>query len=117
LIREFGVRAAGQEAPVATLSGGNQQKLIIARAIERDPAVIIAENPTRGLDVQATRAVRERLREAAARGVAVLVFSSDLDEVMVLGQRIVVMVRGTLREARRGASRTEIGSIMLGGST
>ena len=117
LITEFGVRAGGPEAPVATLSGGNQQKLIIARAIERDPAVIIAENPTRGLDVQATRAVRERLREAAARGVAVLVFSSDLDEVMVLGQRIVVMVRGTLREARRGASRTEIGSIMLGGST
>ena len=113
MITEFGVRAAGPDVAAATLSGGNQQKLIIARALERKPEVIIAENPTRGLDVLATREVHERLREAAARGVAVLLYSNDLDEVMTLGQRIVVMVRGTLREAAPGATRAEIGAIML----
>jgi simple sugar transport system ATP-binding protein len=114
LITEFGVRTAGPAARAASLSGGNQQKLIIARAFERGPSVIVAENPTRGLDVQATHAVHDRLREAAARGVSVLFYSSDLDEVITLGQRIVVMARGTLREAPPGASRAEIGSIMLG---
>jgi simple sugar transport system ATP-binding protein len=116
LISEFGVRAAGPDAPAGSLSGGNQQKLIIARALERDPAVIVAENPTRGLDVQASRAVHDRLREAAGRGVAVLLYSSDLDEVLTLGQRIVVMVRGTLREVSANASRSEIGTLMLAGT-
>jgi ABC-type uncharacterized transport system ATPase subunit len=116
MIEEFGVRTSGPDARAASLSGGNQQKLVIARALEREPNVIIAENPTRGLDVQAARAVHDRIRDAAARGVAVLLYSSDLDEVMMLGQRIVVMTRGTLREARPGASRTEIGSMMLGGA-
>jgi simple sugar transport system ATP-binding protein len=115
MIGEFGVRAAGPDVAAATLSGGNQQKLIIARALERLPEVIIAENPTRGLDVLATREIHERLREAAARGVAVLLYSNDLDEVIALGQRIVVMVRGTLREATPGATRDEIGALMLGG--
>ncbi len=114
MIEEFGVRAAGPDVAAATLSGGNQQKLIIARALERLPEVLIAENPTRGLDVLATREVHERLREAAARGVAVLLYSNDLDEVIALGQRIVVMVRGTLREAAAGATRAEIGALMLG---
>jgi len=114
LIAEFGVRTTGPAARAASLSGGNQQKLVIARAFERGPGVIVAENPTRGLDVQATRAVHDRLREAASLGVAVLLYSSDLDEVMTLGQRIVVMSRGTLREAPPGASRAEIGSLMLG---
>jgi len=114
MIGQFGVRAAGPDVAAATLSGGNQQKLIIARALERLPSVLIAENPTRGLDVLATREVHERLREAAARGVAVLLYSNDLDEVLTLGQRVVVMVRGTLREAAPGASRAEIGAIMLG---
>lgn len=116
MITAFGVRASGPEARAASLSGGNQQKLIVARALERDPAVLVAENPTRGLDVQATRAVHDRIRDAAARGVGILLYSSDLDEVMALGQRIVVMARGTLREAPPGASRTEIGSMMLGGT-
>jgi len=115
MLSEFEVRSAGPEAPAASLSGGNQQKLIIARALERAPAVIVAENPTRGLDVQATRAVHDRLRDAAGRGVAVLLYSSDLDEVMMLGQRIAVMARGTLSEAPAHASRAEIGALMLAG--
>jgi simple sugar transport system ATP-binding protein len=115
VITEFGVRTSGPDARVSSLSGGNQQKLIVARALERHPEVLVAETPTRGLDVQATRAVHERLREAARRGVAVIFSSSDLDEVMALGQRIVVMTRGGLREAPVGASRAEIGSLMLAG--
>ncbi len=117
MITDFGVRAAGPDAPAASLSGGNQQKLIIARALERDPAVIVAENPTRGLDVQAARAVHDRLRDAASRGVAVLFYSSDLDEVMALGQRVTVMARGTLSEAPPHATRAEIGALMLGDPT
>lgn len=116
LISEFGVRAAGPDATAASLSGGNQQKLIVARALERNPAVIVAENPTRGLDVQATRAVHDRLREAAANGVAVLLYCSDLDEVLALGQRIVVMARGRLTETAMPATRAEIGALMLAGA-
>ena len=79
-----------------------------------EPIVLVAENPTRGLDVQATRAVHDRLREAAARGLAVLVYASDLDEVLTLGTRVVVMNRGQLVEAPPGASRETIGRMMLG---
>jgi simple sugar transport system ATP-binding protein len=116
LLAEFDIRASGPDVPAASLSGGNQQKLIIARALEREPAVIIAENPTRGLDVQAARAVHDRLRAAAVAGVAILLSSSDLDEVQALGQRILVMARGTLREAPLHASRQEIGALMLAAS-
>jgi simple sugar transport system ATP-binding protein len=114
LIDAFGVKAAGPSAAAATLSGGNQQKLIIGRALALEPSVLVAENVTRGLDVQATRAVHDRLREAAARGLAVLVYSSDLDEVLALGTRVVVMHRGQLWEAPRGSSRETIGRMMLG---
>ena len=99
------------------LSGGNQQKLILARALEGQPNALVVENPTRGLDIRATAAIRQRLRDAAAAGLAVLVYSSDLDEVLEWGERIVVMARGELREMPAGASREEIGAAMLGLTT
>ncbi|MDX2192203.1 MAG: ATP-binding cassette domain-containing protein [Gemmatimonadales bacterium] len=114
LIAQFGVRAAGPSAPASSLSGGNQQKVVIARALERHPRVLVAENPTRGLDVAATAAVHERLRAAAAAGCAVLVHSSDLDEVVALGGRLFVMSGGTLRAVGDGATRAEIGALMAG---
>jgi len=114
LIDAYGVKAEGPAAQAETLSGGNQQKLLIGRALALGPIVLVAENPTRGLDVQATRAVHDRLREAAARGLAVLVHSSDLDEVLRLGTRVVVMFRGQLLEAPPGASREVVGRMMLG---
>lgn len=114
LLTEFDVRAPGPRALAATLSGGNQQKLVLARALERRPKVLIAENPTRGLDIAATAAVHERLRQAAEQGVAVIVYSSDLDEVLELGQRIVVVARGRLLEAPAGADKATIGALMLG---
>jgi simple sugar transport system ATP-binding protein len=113
LIREFDIAAPGPAVSAASLSGGNQQKLIIARELSRVPAVIVAENPTRGLDVAATAAIHGRLRSAAAAGAAVLFHSTDLDEVLLLADRVIVVSRGIISEAPLGASRTDIGAMML----
>jgi general nucleoside transport system ATP-binding protein len=113
LIEQFGVVATGPDAPASSLSGGNQQKLVLARELSRKPAVVVAENPTRGLDVRAAEEIYGRLRESAAAGAAVLFYSSDLDEVLALSHRIIVLARGTLLEVPAGASRTEIGALML----
>ena len=117
LLPAFDVLARGPDTPAGMLSGGNQQKLILARALEGQPDALVVENPTRGLDIRATAAIRQRLRDAAAAGLAVLVYSSDLDEVLEWGERIVVMARGELREMPAGASREEIGAAMLGLTT
>jgi len=114
LVAEFNVRTPSVALHAGQLSGGNQQKLVIARALARDPAVLVAENPTRGLDIRATEVVHQHLREAAARGVAVLVYSSDLDEVLALGQRVLVMVRGTLVQMPAGSGRLDVGRTMVG---
>ncbi len=113
LVARYGIRTAGVAAPAASLSGGNQQKLIVARALERGPRVIVAENPTRGLDVHAAWSIWSELRRAADGGAAVLAWSSDLDEIMLAARRIVVVARGELREAPAGADRTVIGAMML----
>jgi simple sugar transport system ATP-binding protein len=114
LIGSFGIRAAGPDVAARTLSGGNQQKVVVARALERVPRVIVAENPTRGLDIRAAREVHDRLRSAARDGAAVIFSSGDLDEVLELATRIVVVARGRLEAAPPGAGRVEIGSAMLG---
>jgi general nucleoside transport system ATP-binding protein len=85
-------------APVRQLSGGNQQKLVVARELGDDPELVVAENPTRGLDVNATAAVHERLRAARDRGAAVVVYSSDLEELFALADRIVVTYAGKAHE-------------------
>ena len=115
LLEEFGVVAPGPDAPAAALSGGNQQKLVMARELAREPAVLVAENPTRGLDIRATEAVHARLRAAAAGGAAVLVYSSDLDEVLALADRVLVVSRGTLSEVPAGATRADVGELMVTG--
>ena len=96
------------------LSGGNQQRLILARELSQNPAVIVAENPTRGLDVNAAAAIHDRLRTAAANGAAVIFHSADLDEVLQLADRVIVLVRGVISEVT-GTSRAEIGALMLSG--
>jgi simple sugar transport system ATP-binding protein len=88
--------------------------VVIARELAPQPAVVVAENPTRGLDLRATDEVHRRLRLAAAAGAAVLFHSTDLDEVLELGGRILVMTRGVLMKAPAGASRAEVGALMLG---
>jgi len=114
LIERFGIRAPGPDAPAGTLSGGNQQKVVLARALEQGPHLLVAENPTRGLDIQATVEIHDRLRAAAAQGVAVLVYSTDLDEVLELSQRVLVVHAGKVREAPKGADRRVVGEMMLG---
>lgn len=96
LIREFDVRTPGHEEQAARLSGGNLQKLILAREVNRDPAVLIAAQPTRGLDVGAAEYVRQRLLELRERNKAILLISADLDEVLTLSDRILVMYEGEM---------------------
>ena len=115
LLQEFGVLASGPDAPAATLSGGNQQKLVVGRELARHPRVVVVENPTRGLDLRAADAIHTRLRQAAASGAAVLVYSSDLDEVLALADRILVAARGSISEVPAGTSRAQIGERMVTG--
>jgi general nucleoside transport system ATP-binding protein len=114
LIRQFDIRAPGPETPAAALSGGNQQKVVIARALELLPRVIAAENPTRGLDIQAAGEVWRRLGAAAVDGAAVIVYSSDLDELLERADRLIVLAGGNITPTPHGAGRAEVGAMMLG---
>ncbi|MEO8620282.1 MAG: ATP-binding cassette domain-containing protein [bacterium] len=118
LVTSYDVRAESTQMPARALSGGNQQKLVLARELEATfdqpaPKALVVENPTRGLDVRASAAVHQRLREAGARGAAVIIYSSDLDEVLSLCARVLVMHAGMLRELP-SADREAIGRAMLG---
>jgi simple sugar transport system ATP-binding protein len=112
LLSDFDVRASSAHARVGTLSGGNQQKLVLARELAGDPALLVAEQPTRGLDVAASAAVHARLREARDRGAAVVVTAADLDELIMLADRLLVMFEGRAREV--GLDRDAVGRAMLG---
>jgi ABC-type uncharacterized transport system ATPase subunit len=114
LIREFGIHSPSADVAAGALSGGNQQKLVVARALEILPRVIIAENPTRGLDVHAGRAVWQRLEAATRDGAALIVYSTDLDELLGQATRVLVVVNGRLTRAPVSAGRNEIGEMMLG---
>ena len=111
-LREFDIRAGGVSESAGVLSGGNQQKLVLARELADSPTLVVAENPTRGLDIRATRDVHERLRRAAAAGAGVVLHSSDLDEVLALSDRVVVMHAGALHAVT--GDRESVGRAMLG---
>jgi ABC-type uncharacterized transport system ATPase subunit len=116
-IAAYGIKTTGTAAQVRLLSGGNQQKLILARQLASNPSVIVASQPTRGLDVGAAQFVRERLIERRAAGTAILLLSTDLDEILALSDRIAVMHRGTLSEPVEnapGVDMTRIGLLMAG---
>jgi ABC-type sugar transport system ATPase subunit len=95
-ITEVGVRGAGGAAEVGQLSGGNQQKVLFAKWLFRRPKVLIADEPTRGVDVGAKRAIYELLCDVAAQGTAVIVISSELEEVIGLAHRVLVMRLGRI---------------------
>lgn len=114
LIDGFDIVAPGPDVRTGALSGGNQQKIVLARALERHPALLVLENPTRGLDVRTTGEMHRRLREAARAGVTVIVYSTDLDEVLELAERVLVLWKGEVREAAPGADRRMVGEMMLG---
>jgi len=112
LSHDYDVRAPSAESPVGALSGGNQQKLVLARELSAEPTIIVAENPTRGLDLRATAAIHVRLRDAARRGAAVVLHSTDLDEVLALATRVIAVHRGQLVEVPN--DRERVGRAMLG---
>ena len=119
LIREFDVRTPSSEIPASNLSGGNQQKVIVAREFSRDVALVIASQPTRGVDVGSIEFIHERIIEERDQGAAVLIVSSELDEVMALSDRILVMFDGKVVAEKRPEDTTnaELGLYMAGATT
>lgn len=117
LVERFRIQAASLGVAVRTLSGGNLQKLMLARELDDDPDVVVAQEPTWGLDIGATQYVRERLLEARNRGAAVLLVSEDLEEVLALSDRLAVMHQGALMgisENPRALGVERIGLMMAG---
>lgn len=115
-IREFDVRGARHSTPVGWLSGGNMQKIVIARELNRDPDLLIVCQPTRGLDIGAAEFIYARIMAAADRGHAVLLISSELSEILALSDRIGVMYSGQLLRVldRAEADEVTIGALMNG---
>ena len=113
LLHRYDVRASGAEAVARTLSGGNQQKLVLGRELEAAREALVVENPSRGLDFVATEAVHRALRAARDAGMAVVVYSSDLDEVVLLADRVFAMHEGTVIESVK--NRDALGRAMLSG--
>ncbi|HEX7524721.1 MAG TPA: ABC transporter ATP-binding protein, partial [Gaiellaceae bacterium] len=117
LILRFDVKAAGPHVPARQLSGGNLQKVVLGREFSGSPRVLVAASPTRGLDVAATEAVHRYLREGAAEGMGILLIGEDLDEILALADRIVVMYEGALVGEIDAATATaaDVGLLMAGG--
>ena len=96
IVDQFEITTASVDAPMASLSGGNQQRVVLARELSRNPAVLVAAQPTAGLDVGAIEYMTERIRAAAASGIAVLLISTELEELFSLAHRIAVIHRGQI---------------------
>jgi simple sugar transport system ATP-binding protein len=118
LIKRYAIAAPGPAAPARLLSGGNLQKVVLAREFSGEPKLLVAASPTRGLDVGAIETVHAYLRDAAVAGVAVLLLSEDLDEILELADRVLVMYEGRIlgEFAAERANVEEIGLLMAGGS-
>ncbi|MCS6774026.1 MAG: ABC transporter ATP-binding protein [Thermoflexales bacterium] len=116
LIREFDVRTPNEQVRIASLSGGNQQKAVVAREFSRPMRLLVAAQPTRGVDVGSIEFIHKRIVQARDQGAAVLLVSAELDEVMSLSDRILVMFKGKIVGERdgRSADRAEIGLLMMG---
>ncbi|CAG1007860.1 methyl coenzyme M reductase system, component A2 [Anaerolineales bacterium] len=116
LIKQFRVKTPSRDTRAKNLSGGNIQKIVLAREIFRTPRVIIAAQPTRGLDIGATEYVREQLLEQRRKGVAVMLISEDLDEILALSDRIAVLYEGQVMDIvlRENATPEKLGLLMAG---
>jgi len=117
IAQDFDVRASDLSLPARSLSGGNQQKVVIARALWRKPSLLIAVSPTRGLDVAATRYVHDRLRRRQADGGATVLISTELDEVIALSTRIAVLYEGQIVGIVPPDTPRETLGLMMGGKT
>lgn len=119
LVRDFAIRTPSIDTPTRGLSGGNIQKIILARELARDPQVLIAAQPTRGVDIGATEYIHERLLEQRRHGTATLLISEDLDEIFALSDRIAVLYEGRVMDVvdRAGATAEQLGLLMAGVQT
>ncbi len=117
LAADFDVRANDLSLPAQSLSGGNQQKIVIARALWRKPSLLVAVSPTRGLDVAATAYVHNKLRARAAGGGATVLISTELDEVIALSTRIAVLYEGRIVGIVPPDTPRETLGMMMGGKT
>jgi ABC-type uncharacterized transport system ATPase subunit len=111
-IEEFSVRPSDPRRPAGTLSGGNQQRFVLAREFSASPTLIVAENPARGLDVRAAAEVFQRLKAARDAGAAVIIYSSDIDELLAIADRMLVCFSGSVRET--AVTFEAVGAAMLG---
>lgn len=116
LVERFGVRTGRLNDPIAGLSGGNLQRLLLGRELAEQPAVLVAAQPTRGLDVQGVAAIQSHLVAQRAEGVGVLLISEDLDELLALSDRLLVMYEGRVVSelAPDVTPRSVIGEAMAG---
>ena len=116
LVERFNVKTPTIDTTTRSLSGGNIQKLILARELSAEPSVLVASQPTRGVDIGAAEYIHRRLVEERDRGTAILVISEDLDEILTLADQVAVMFEGRLMAVRdRTAVRVEeIGLLMAG---
>lgn len=116
LVQRFRVKTPTLTTPIKNLSGGNIQKVIMARELSRQPAVLVAAQPTRGVDIGATEYIHQLLRELREQGTAIVLLSEDLDEVLDLSDRVVVMFEGQVVAGvpRELLDRSEIGLLMAG---
>jgi ABC-type uncharacterized transport system ATPase subunit len=116
LVKEYAVKTPGLNTPIKNLSGGNIQKVILARELSRKPKILIAAQPTRGVDIGATEYIHQRLLEQRAAGMAILLISEDLDEIRALSDRIAVIYEGRIMGVvdRGQATVEEIGLMMAG---
>jgi simple sugar transport system ATP-binding protein len=117
LIEEFDVRTPSPNTPARNLSGGNQQKVIVARELSRPVRLVIASQPTRGLDVGSIEFIHGRIIEQRDEGIGVLLVSAELDEILALSDRIAVMYHGQIVATLPAseATREELGLLMAGG--
>ena len=117
LLQEFDIRPPDQENPAGNLSGGNQQKVIVAREFDQNPKLLIAAQPTRGIDVGSIEFIHQRLLQARDDGKAILLISADLEEILSLSDRIAVMYGGQIVGILNPAEATEarLGLMMTGG--
>jgi general nucleoside transport system ATP-binding protein len=116
VLSAYSVRHGRISAPVRTLSGGNQQRLIIGRELDRAPALLVAAGPTRGVDVQGQAYIHGRLRDLRDHGSGILLVSEQLDELLSLSDRIIVLYRGEIAGEVPGGpeNRTAVANLMLG---
>lgn len=118
IMEEFDVRAPGPQTLAAALSGGNQQKFIVGREMSKAPSLLLASHPTRGVDVGAQSAIWEELRSAREKGMAIVLISADLEELIGMSDRLLVMLRGAITAELDPAKTTpeQLGSAMTGAS-